>query len=210
VFVVGRMPASVAEQPKRGLEERAIAYCSPAAFVRRTASQNVSALTPGPNGAPTHGRCLTDADEFRRWEVPSLAELAVTDCQIQGDGYCLLSPSGGVGPFVRGDEIWVADVKGRVFRGLVGSWSDSAAKVSIGAEYRDSVVGDVRVALRFSPAACIVGAGQVIERFGGIPSVIYAQVSAFIFDGNDVLICGIRGGQHRKGAAGLRRVRWSY
>jgi hypothetical protein len=131
-----------------------------------------------------------DADEFRRtfWEVPSLAELAVTDCRIQRDGYCLLSHSGGVGPFVKGDDIWVADVKGRVFRGLVGSWSDSAAEAWIGAEYRDSMVGDVRVALRFSPAARIVGAGQLIERFGGIPSVIYEQLSAFIFDGNDVLI----------------------
>jgi hypothetical protein len=39
------------------------------------------------------------------------------------------------------------------------------------------MVGDVRVALRFSPAARIVGAGQLIERFGGIPSVIYEQLS---------------------------------
>jgi hypothetical protein len=38
------------------------------------------------------------------------------------------------------------------------------------------------------PPPRIVGAGQVIERFGGIPSVIYEQVSAFIFDRNDVLI----------------------
>jgi hypothetical protein len=78
---------------------------------------------------------------------------------------------------VKGDDIWVADVKGRVFRGLVGSGSDSAAEAGIGAEYRDFMVGDVGVALRCSPAARIVGAGQLIERFGAIPSVIYEQLS---------------------------------
>jgi len=131
-----------------------------------------------------------DADEFRRqfWELPPLAKLAVTDCQVQGDGYCLLSHTGGVGPFVKGDDIWVADVKGRVSRGLVRSWSDSAAEAWIGVPYRDSMLGDVRVALRFSPAAHIVGAAELIERFSGIPSLTYKQLSALVFDGNDVLI----------------------
>jgi hypothetical protein len=131
-----------------------------------------------------------NADQFRKqfWAVPPLTKMAVAESQVQHDGYCLLSHSGEVGPFVRGDDIWVADVNGRVSRGLVRSWSDSAAEVWMSVQYRESIVGEVGVALRFSPAARIVGAGQLIERFGGIPSLIYEQLSAFMFSGNDLLI----------------------
>jgi hypothetical protein len=50
------------------------------------------------------------------------------------------------------------------------------------------MVGEARVALRFSPIAHIAGAGQLIERFGGVPSLIYERLSVFIFKGNNLFI----------------------
>ncbi|NKJ20860.1 hypothetical protein [Dyella sp. SG609] len=122
-----------------------------------------------------------DVRQFRKqfWTVPALTPITFGNCQVQKGGDCSLTHSATFDPFLPGDDIWISDTKGRVFRALVHSWSKSTAELRIGVEYRDEVIGKVGVALRFSPHASMQGAKRLIEEFGGVPSLIYEPLTAF-------------------------------
>ena len=80
--------------------------------------------------------------------------------------------------------MWVRDADQRTCVGLIRRSTPTSVELFVSAQYRDRLTGQIGLAVRFSPSGHVGGFSALLERFGGLPNLVYEPVVSFNITGD--------------------------
>lgn len=78
------------------------------------------------------------------------------------------------------DNIWIIDTEQRQFIATVRNVADYSIELYMGREYENSIIGDIKTWLLFSPTVSIENASEIIELTKYFPPCHYENILLFV------------------------------